>query len=436
MRVLPVRVPRYSLRAVRTAWIAIILWLEIGIFVAAGVRCRWPNPGVVRENGKAATHILLVADPQILDERSYPGRSSLLRSVSRIFVDMNLRKAWRVAKRKRPHAIIFLGDMMDNGFADMHITEYQENVRRFHSIFPAPPSVPLYYIPGNHDVGLGDRRNMSSLARPRYRSAFGPLTQHVKLGGHSLFMIDAPALVDEDLRREDAGKKGSVNGLPQDLEYLQHMRAGQVANTPLILFSHIPLYRPSDSNCGPLREKGIIPYVRGDGYQTLLSPETSRLLLDELSPTVIFSGDDHDYCEYIHTSHERRIPEVTIKSLSIAMGIRQPGFQLLSLSSKTSTHAYQLCLLPDQVRIYCWVYAPLVLATIVLVTARALTNAPSNYQKHIQKRSDLLPYSASLQQPRPPHRRSYYRLRVAKDLWAVTWPSLGVYMVTAFVAFW
>jgi hypothetical protein len=36
---------------------------------------------------------------------------------------MNLRKAWRVAKGKRPHAIIFLGDMMDNGFADMHITE-------------------------------------------------------------------------------------------------------------------------------------------------------------------------------------------------------------------------------------------------------------------------------------------------------------------------
>jgi len=102
-------------------------------------------------------------------------------------------------------------------------------------------------------------------------------------------MIDAPALVDEDLRREDAGERGGVNDLPQDLEYLQHMRAEQVASeylpeydldfvrlitdglykdTPLILFTHIPLYRPSDSNCGPLHEKGIIPYVRGKGYQT------------------------------------------------------------------------------------------------------------------------------------------------------------------------
>jgi hypothetical protein len=88
----------------------------------------------------------------------------------------------------------------------------------------------VYYIPGNHDVGLGDRGNISSFARPRYRSAFGPLTQHVKLGGHSLFMIDAPALVDEELRREDAGERGRVNGLPQDLEYLQHMRAELVAS--------------------------------------------------------------------------------------------------------------------------------------------------------------------------------------------------------------
>jgi ethanolamine phosphate phosphodiesterase len=187
---------------------------------------------------------------------------------------MNLRKAWRVAKRKRPDAIIFLGDMMDNGFADMHITEcvylpvlitpffllpsfsslkylsflsfppapplrhvycrYQEYVTRFHSIFPTPPSVPVYYIPGNHDIGLGDRSNLSSLARPRYRSAFGPLTQLVKLGGHSLFMIDAPALVDEDLRRERAVEQGRANGLPQELQYLQHMRADQEASGYLV----------------------------------------------------------------------------------------------------------------------------------------------------------------------------------------------------------
>jgi hypothetical protein len=221
----------------------------------------------------------------------------------------------------------------------------------------------------------------------------------------------------------------------------------------LILFTHIPLYRSPDSSCGPLREKGVIPAVRGEGYQTLFTPETSQLLLNELHPTLIFrylnppfspttfvlltntdSGDDHDYCEYIHSSHERRIPEVTIKSLSMAMGIRQPGFQLLSLSSEARTNAHQSCLLPDQLRIYCWVYAPLVLATIVLVALRALITAPSRSHTHTPKLSrDLLPYRAS--RPVPPRKRSYL-LRVAEDIWAVTWPPLVVYMVTALMAFW
>lgn len=44
-------------------------------------------------------------------------------TVSRIFVDMNLRKAWRVAKSMRPHAVIFLGDMLDDGFSNMHIVK-------------------------------------------------------------------------------------------------------------------------------------------------------------------------------------------------------------------------------------------------------------------------------------------------------------------------
>jgi hypothetical protein len=186
---------------------------------------------------------------------------------------------------------------------------YQEYAARFHSIFSAPPSLPVYYMPGNHDVGLENGSNTSPAARARYRTTFGPLSQHVVLGGHSLFMVDAPALVEEDWRRESAGE-GRGDGLPIDLAYLRHMRVEHAASehlkpltyfldfydqshlcnedAPLILFTHIPLYRFPGSNCGPLREKGSIPAVRGDGYQTLLTPETSQLLLNELGPTLIF----------------------------------------------------------------------------------------------------------------------------------------------------
>jgi hypothetical protein len=109
---------------------------------------------------------------------------------------------------------------------------YQEYAERFHSIFSAPPSLPVYHIPGNHDVGLGNGTNTSPIARARYEATFGPLSQHVVLGGHSLFMVDAPALVEEDWRRESTGEDRS-NGLPLDLAYLRDMRTMHVAGEHL-----------------------------------------------------------------------------------------------------------------------------------------------------------------------------------------------------------
>lgn len=87
----------------------------------------------------------------------------------------------------------------------------------------------MYYVPGNHDVGLGNRRDTSALARPRHRLMFGPLVRHVVLGGHSLLMVDAPALVDEDWRRENAGES-RTDGLLKDLEHLRHVRAAQASS--------------------------------------------------------------------------------------------------------------------------------------------------------------------------------------------------------------
>ncbi|KAH9978753.1 Metallo-dependent phosphatase-like protein [Lactifluus volemus] len=421
-------VPRYSLRTIRIVWVALILWSEIGVFIVSSARCYWPDPPTGQGKGNV-THILLVADPQILNERSYPERNSLLRAASRIFVDMNLRKAWRVARSTRPQTVIFLGDMLDNGFANMPISEYLAYARRFRSIFPTSPSLPVYYLPGNHDVGLGDGGDTSADARARYAVTFGPLSQYVALGGHSLLMIDAPALVDEDWRRDRAGEN-RTDGLPHNLIHLQQARAQQGFDTPLILFSHIPLYRPPYSDCGRLREKGSIPVARGEGYQTLLSPETSQLLLNTLRPSLIFSGDDHDYCEYTHHFLESSIPEVTVKSLSIAMGVRRPGFQLLSLFEETRISAYRPCALPDQLHAYIWVYSPLVFVTILLVAIRA-TTIPTFHQKHRVKHSRTLTLPMSLKSPLAPSHRQRYSLRVAEDVWEVAWPPLVVYAIIA-----
>ena len=73
------------------------------------------------------SHILLVADPQVLDIHSYPDRGFLLSALSQLVVDLNLRKSWGAMRTwlltesdileetERKEAVVFLGDMMDSG---------------------------------------------------------------------------------------------------------------------------------------------------------------------------------------------------------------------------------------------------------------------------------------------------------------------------------
>lgn len=95
------------------------------------------------------------------------------------------------------------------------------------------------------------------------------------------------------------------------------------------------------------------------------------------------SGDDHDYCDVVHTipstSYANPSPlsvhEVSVKSFSMGMGIQQPGYQLLSLynPSKFSkipgeeTTFHRPCVLPNQIYIYTHLYLPLLVLTVLSI---------------------------------------------------------------------
>lgn len=166
-----------------------------------------------------------------------------------------------------------------------------------------------------------------------------------------------------------------------------------------MLFSHIPLSRPSHTSCGPLREKGTIHHGAGLGYQNTLSDEASRFLLQNVRPFIIFryvpfhslvvdflelfwltgilhSGDDHDYCSITHSFPPRQddpsrrhaqADEISVKSFSMAMGIKRTGFQLLSLVSPSpdQVQLHKPCQLPNQLQIYLWGYLPLLVLSIL-----------------------------------------------------------------------
>ncbi|KAH0827473.1 Metallo-dependent phosphatase-like protein [Lanmaoa asiatica] len=394
----------YRLRnGLRAVWVLAVVWLELGTFRFALHDCRWPDTRQPHIPDSRIVRLLVIADPQIIDRHSYPGRLPLLSALSQYVVDLNLRKSWNSAFRLlRPNAVVVLGDMMDNGRLFMSTSQYEAYFTRYQSIFnmgDSPP--PVYYLPGNHDVGLGNLSPFSLEAGTRYTSHFGPRNHRHTIGNHTLVFIDAPALVEEDLLRAERGYPfDSWPAISHGPVEFVKQTASIGSLGPVVLFTHIPLSRPPDASCGPFREKGTIRQGYGFGYQNMLLDGATEFLLQSLKPSLIMSGDDHDYCEYEHPipSSDEKIQEVTVKSISMAMGIRRPGFQLLSLISTVPSpdHITQIpvspplhapCLLPDQLGIFFYVYIPLILLSLLVLLALNITrvNGGSGYRSWSRK---------------------------------------------------
>lgn len=294
-----------------------------------------------------------------------------------------------------------------NIFADnfRESTEDLDHHRRF-----------IMTIPGNHDLGFG--AGIGLTVRNRFNAFFGDGNRIDVLGNHTLISVDTVSLsalgqadpttgaqgrgTDDDpdskLRqiwkpasdflhsvKEQKGKLGaqvihrmydhvdhqtyshsihaSNESLPSKSESLKPLNV----SLPTILLTHVPLYRPPETDCGPLREgrPGLL-IERGYQYQNVLASDISTDLIEQVGDVaMVFSGDDHDYCDIIHSSYTGSIREITVKSLSWAMGVRKPGFVQVSLWNPVDVHGRpanglsqqktiqtHLCLLPDQLGLF------------------------------------------------------------------------------------
>ena len=217
--------------------------------------------------------------------------------------------------------------------------------------------------------------------------------------------------------RTIARELGVLHGFPEN-ELLDHAvlefddpRAHTISvesedsrDIPSVVLTHVPLYRDPGTPCGPLRERFPPAKATADGigspekddansihvqagvqYQNVLTPAVSREIIDLVGDvSYVFSGDDHDYCDVLHrgyTSKSGGIREITVKSISWAMGVRKPGFLLLSLwnpvdqdgistGTGNTTIQTQLCLLPDQLSIFMR-YGWLLASTLLVLLFRA-----------------------------------------------------------------
>ncbi|KAK9462735.1 Metallo-dependent phosphatase-like protein [Lipomyces oligophaga] len=355
-------------------WTVILFWGEFWVTSNAISNCGWTT----WEHWKAdarPTRIVVLADPQIVDDNTYPGRPRALERATEMYSDIYLHRVWTgIATWLQPDAIIFLGDLFDGGREWKDNFKWEAEYNRFRRIFP-DRNVPLYYVVGNHDIGIGT--GVLSETVDRFEKFFGEANGVFELGNHSLVLLDSLSLMN----REDQ----SINNKSRKL--LQNL-ATEKPELPRVLFTHIPLFRPGDANCGSKREGSkSLPLTKGYQYQTALDQDLTSEILTSICPVVIFSGDDHDACEYTHeylnpiTSTLVYTQEFTVKSVSMAMGVWWPGFELISLWNPGQldyTFQTKLCVLPSQYTIWMiyGISALLTIVTLAVVYLIAISRRP------------------------------------------------------------
>ncbi|KAJ4483264.1 hypothetical protein J3R30DRAFT_3284279 [Lentinula aciculospora] len=357
--------------------IVLLVWGEFGIYFWSLSSCKWPTTAF--QSTEKPTHVLLLADTQLEHPSAYRNEATWSDLFYRLTYELYLRRSWRVTMQMKPDAVFFLGDMLASGKNMNSEEEYKRYFEAFRQTFSFDSNVNVYYIPGNNDVGMGVTRPLSKHIRKSFYQTFGPFNQQVVIRNYTFVLLDAPGLVDEDYTRA-AQRIPYDKWVPLSGGPVEFVKTLYTDDSPVILLSHVPLWRKDTAACGPRREKGNIHKGVGHGYQNTLQKHTSDFLIENLQPSIIFSGDNRDTCEYIHKvvsghvpADVALIPEITVKSFSPSKHIRRPGIQLLSLVDPDPTArfhrsmAHDLCLLPDQNFIHWRLYAGFAYFTLLVM---------------------------------------------------------------------
>ncbi|KAK3818304.1 MAG: Metallo-dependent phosphatase-like protein [Linnemannia gamsii] len=383
-------------KVLRLVWFLTLVFGEYAVFWIMLRRCRWPEKLSWDQNATAIQEryrIVIIADPQLTERYSYKETGLSLR-LTEFFTDMFMRKSYtQLHRRLQPDMVVFLGNLLDGGRETMmeeQLSEKdkdrfiervfdsgrtawnweplvmdEENMRegegfggvatsqekvesRIRNItghyqqvtYPAFGSVERaqirrdgksarLYVAGNHDMRFGD--TLARQAMRRYKKDFGSVNYEIKVGNHSLVVLDTLAL------------SSNITSISEESrEFLDRMEHEQ-STGPRILLTHIPLFRPETTPCGEAREgKQLILDRSRKQHQNMISPSISQEILRKIQPDMIFSGDDHDWCEMAHSLDGRLVPEVTVPTFRFAQGITQSGFVVLSLHNPQEQQQEQI----------------------------------------------------------------------------------------------
>lgn len=304
----------------------------------------WENWGPEQASNRP-TRIAILADPQLVDDHTYPKLNVLVQKLLRKLSDNYLHFNYKYLQTELdPDYTLFIGDLFDGG-REWKDQAWVEEFQRFNRIFPQRHDRKSYRgLPGNHDIGF---QNISVSTRERFAAHFGQSNDCYVLGNHTILQLDTISYSHEDPDVHSEAR-----------EYVDSVKDTLDPNLPRILLTHVPLFRdPNVETCGPGRESPKpFPLMRGVQYQTVIDYWVTEKLISTFKPSIIFSGDDHDYCDMNHLNYSNPSQilarEISCKSPSMTNGIKYPAYQLLSLNnpqdgtSVEKTYETKMCYLP------------------------------------------------------------------------------------------
>ncbi|KAI8927166.1 Metallo-dependent phosphatase-like protein [Entophlyctis helioformis] len=316
----------------------------------------------IQQNDYLETHIAIIADPQLTDSYSYSQSPGVLLSLTEFYSDIYMRRNFRMIQDiMRPSHIVFAGDIMDGG-REWTDDQFADELERLHNVFQLRwPTYMTFGVPGNHDIGFGD--TVINHAYLRFRTAFGQLNTAYAIANHTIVTLDTVSL-------------SATRDTPARLEALKFMAEFEtpvaLRDSKIILVSHVPLFRPENSDCGPRRRSHPITNRRGYQYQNMVQPELTKRILAKFKPDLIISGDDHDDCVYVHNHNDYQTVEHTISTFSWLQGNPYPAYGILTLRPESATprsptapsFELRICSLPPQLYLYFWYIALLVVALV------------------------------------------------------------------------
>ncbi|XP_068335349.1 uncharacterized protein C630.12 isoform X1 [Pyrus communis] len=358
-------------------WAATLLYGEMFAYWRPSLSsCSWPQLNRISSSTADPDYVkvAVITDPQLMDRTSLPlPPKSLALELAQFFTDLYMHRAFHQSVLPhRPDVIFFLGDYFDGG-PYLSDEEWSESLSRLRHIFSLRLrdrylNIPVYYLPGNHDIGYGSLHSRKAQAIRRYEKEFGRRNYRFTVGKVEFIAIDAQTI--------DGNPQGVLASSTRD--FIKNVSM-DVQVYPRVLLTHIPLYRRDWTDCGPNRNSEIINQRilrSADGqevlYQNYITEESSNYLLDSIKPVLVLSGHDHDQCHVIHKSKKGPVREYTVGTVSWQQGNLYPSFMLLSTSNFVPSNASSseeailthLCFLPMQTHIYLW-YLSLFVFTLV-----------------------------------------------------------------------